>query len=194
MSELEFRAYEESGPENTEETLRVAKKNADKLGIKKIVMASTWGGTIEKALDIFDPEEYELIVVTHNYGFKEGLDQEFPKEKREELMKKGVCVVTGTLAFSGVQSAITRKYKAWDLTGMFARLVRTIIGDGIKVTMEIALMGCDAGTIDVGEDVISIAGTGKGADTCCLIKGSSSRLLENLKVKAIFCKPYIARD
>ena len=59
----------------------------------------------------------------------------------------------------------------------------------IKVVMEIVLMACDAGSVDVGEDVIAIAGTGRGADTCCLIKSTSTRLFEKLRIKAILAKP-----
>src|SRR6056297_1777328 len=117
MSELQFTAFEESGKKNTEETLNLAKKNADALGIKKIVIASTTGFTIEKAIDVFDPEKYELICVTHNYGFKEGIEQEFPDDKLMEMRKKGVCFVTGTLAFSGVQSHLPKKFNCWDMSG-----------------------------------------------------------------------------
>ncbi len=194
MVDLEFKAFETSGKENTEATLNIAKKNADTLGIKKIVIASTRGGTIQKAIEVFNPQEYELVAVTHNYGFKEGVEQEFPEDIRKELESKGVKIVSSTLAFSGVQSSITRMYNAWDISGMFARLVRTIIGDGVKVVMEIVLMATDSGALKVGEDVIALAGTGWGSDTCALIKASSTRMLEDLKVKAIFTKPFIARD
>ena len=188
MQELKFKIFESPG-ENTKDTLELAKFNADLLNIKKICIASTKGDTINQAIKIFDPSIYELIVVTHNYGFREGLEQEFPEKLRNELERQGIKVITGVLAFSGVGSSLLRKYQQYDSTTMFARLIRTVFCQGIKVVMEIVLMACDAGAVDVGEDVISIAGTGRGADTCCLIKSSSTRLFEKLRVKAILAKP-----
>jgi len=189
MQELKFKIFDSPGKENTKETLELAKINADLLNIKKIVIASTGGYTINQAISIFDPSIYKLIVVTHNYGFREGLEQEFPEKLRDELEKQGIKVITGVLAFSGVGSALLRKYQQYDTTAMFSRLIRTIMCQGIKVVMEIVLMACDAGAVDVGEDVISIAGTGRGADTCCLINSTSTRLFEKLHVKAILAKP-----
>jgi hypothetical protein len=37
--------FENPGPQNTEETLQLAKERAEELGIKNIVIASTTGGT-----------------------------------------------------------------------------------------------------------------------------------------------------
>lgn len=191
---FKFTVFEKGGPEHTEATLKIAKENADKAGIKKIVIASTGGNTIKKAIEIFDPSVYELICVTHNYGFKEGIAQEFPDDLRKDLEAKGVKVLSTVLAFSGVQTGINKAYGAWDITGLFARLVRSIIGDGVKVCMECVLMATDSGLVGLGEDVIAVAGTGRGADTCALIRSASTRALDKLKVKAIFCKPYVARE
>jgi uncharacterized protein len=38
-------------------------------------------------------------------------------------------------------------------------------------------------------DVIAVAGTGRGADTCCLIRGNSSNRFFEIKVKKIITKP-----
>ena len=189
MPDLKFKIFDSPGKGNTKETLELAKINADLLNIKKIVIASTRGDTINQAIKIFKTSIYVLIVVTHNFGFREGLEQEFPEKLRNDLEKQGIKVITGVLAFSGVGSSLLRKYQQYDCTTMFARLIRTIMCQGIKVVMEIVLMACDAGAVAVGEDVISIAGTGRGADTCCLIKAASTRLFENLRVKAILAKP-----
>jgi len=189
MQELKFIIFDSPGKENTKETLELAKYNADLLNIKKIVIASTRGDTITQAISIFDPSIYKMIVVTHNYGLREGSEQEFPEKLRSELEQQGIKVITGVLAFSGVGSSLLRKYQQYDSTTMFAQLIRTIICQGIKVVMEIILMACDAGAVEVGEDVIAVGGTGRGADTCCLIKSASTRLFEKLRVKAILAKP-----
>ena len=45
--------FEKAGIENTETTLKIAKKRAEELGIKTIVIASTVGDTAVKAMDVF---------------------------------------------------------------------------------------------------------------------------------------------
>ena len=59
--------FEKPGPQNTEETLKLAKQLAQALGIKNIVVASTTGETGAKASKIL--KGYNVIVVTHVTGF-----------------------------------------------------------------------------------------------------------------------------
>ena len=74
---LKFHVYEKPGKQHTIDTLNIAKENADNLGIKEIVIASTGGYTAEQAVEIFPPAKYNLVIITHNYGFSKGSDQEF---------------------------------------------------------------------------------------------------------------------
>jgi hypothetical protein len=50
---LEVTYFEKVGPQNTDKALEIAKKFADKLGVKDIVVASTTGFVAEKAAQIF---------------------------------------------------------------------------------------------------------------------------------------------
>ena len=43
--------FEKAGMENTETTLKIARKRAEELGIKTIVIASTVGDTAVKAME-----------------------------------------------------------------------------------------------------------------------------------------------
>ena len=98
-------------------------------------------------------------------------------------------MVSSTLAFSGVGSALLRKFQHFDGIALFSKLLRETMGQGIKVGMEMALMAVDNGQVETGENVLTISGTGRGADTCCWITGASSRYFDKLRVKAIFAKP-----
>jgi hypothetical protein len=60
--------FEKAGPENTEETLKLAKMRAEELGIRNVVVASTTGETGVKASKVF--KGYNLVVVSHVTGFK----------------------------------------------------------------------------------------------------------------------------
>ena len=64
-----------------------------------------------------------------------------------------------------------------------------LIGKGYKVAIEITLMAADAGLISPDEEVIAIAGTGRGADTAIVVKPAHAHDAFSLRVKEIICKP-----
>ena len=63
--------FQKAGIENTGETLQIAKQEALKRGIRFILVASTGGDTGLQAARIFHQTAVQVIVVTHNTGFKE---------------------------------------------------------------------------------------------------------------------------
>ncbi|HMF32328.1 MAG TPA: hypothetical protein VKK79_12985 [Candidatus Lokiarchaeia archaeon] len=189
---IEFLAeyFEQSGPDNTDAALAVAKRPAEQLGVKTIICASTWGTTAQKLGEVFDPKEFTVVVVTHNYGFPGPGEVEIPTEVRQQLCDQGIMVVTGTLAFSGISSAIAKGLNTYDYPGFFAQMTRRIFSDGTKVCMEIVMMACDAGCVsDWSQDVIAIAGSGSGADTAWVVKPVSSRGFLDIRMKMLLCKP-----
>jgi len=73
-----------------------------------------------------------------------------------------------------------------------AELIATtlrMLGQGVKVSVEIALMALDNGAIEYGKPVVCVAGSGSGADTCCIITPSYTATLLETKVHEILCKP-----
>jgi len=178
--------FDEPGPQNTDETLRLAKERADELGIKKIIVASTTGETGVKASEVF--KGYDLIVVSHVAWFR-GVDiEEFTKENYEKIIKNGGKVITATHAFGGIGRAIRRKFNTIQADEIIANVLR-LFGQGMKVACEITCMAVDAGCVKPGEEVISIAGTGRGADTAIVIKAASTHDFFETKIKEIICKP-----
>jgi uncharacterized protein len=63
-----------------------------------------------------------------------------------------------------------------------------MFGQGVKVAVEIVAMASDANLLPVA-DVIAVAGTGRGADTCILVAANSSNLFFDIKVREILAKP-----
>ncbi|MFX1350425.1 MAG: hypothetical protein ACFE92_17280 [Promethearchaeota archaeon] len=188
---IEVTYFEKGGPHNTDKALQIAKKYADQFGVKDIIMASTTGTTAEKSLNIFNPDDYNLVVITHSYYFT-GADkrQEFPEEKIKILKNKGLKFFIGTHGFAGPERSIRISLSQWGPVDIIAKYLRTAFSQGVKVCMEIATMVVDAGFIeDIERDIICIAGTGRGADTVCLIKPMPTSLLHQLRVKAILAKP-----
>ena len=67
-----------------------------------------------------------------------------------------------------------------------------MLGQGMKVGVEISLMAMDNGAVPYGEEIIAIGGCGHGADyATTLIPGHSHNLFET-KVIDILCKPRIS--
>lgn len=180
MSEIIY--FETSGPENTDLTLQIAKGYAEKEGIKRIVVASTTGYTAQKAAEVF--KDFSLVVVTHVAGLREPNGQEFPSDLREQLEAGGAKVLTTSHAFDGVN----RLADAGSI-GQIIRDTLRIFCQGVKVAVEIDAMAADAGLVRTDEDVISIAGTGKGADTALVVTPAISRRLFEMRVKKILAKP-----
>lgn len=193
MSNLKIEAvyFEKAGPTNTEKALEIAKKYADQLNIKDIIIASTTGTTAEKSLDFFDPQQYNIGIVTHSFYFVgKGTRQEFSEDKMEELKKKGLKLHVGTHAMSGIERGLRLKKEAWIFVDLLAKMLGNHFCQGVKVCIEIASTACDAGLIpDLDRDIIVLAGTGRGADTVCLIKPAPTSEFKELRVKAILAKP-----
>jgi hypothetical protein len=188
---LEVLYFETGGPHNTDKALEIAKKYADKFDVKEIVIASTTGMTAQKAKELFDLKKYKLIVVTHSYYFG-GSDkrQEFPEELIDNLRREGLIVFSATHAFGSVERSLRISLKQWAPVEIMAKYLRENFSQGTKVCMEIATMVADAGLIsNLDDNIICIGGTGRGADTVCLIKPATTSLFHQLRVKAILAKP-----
>ena len=186
--------FEKQGKENTQRTFELAKKRAEELGIKTILVASTRGETGVKACETF--RGYDVVVVTHSTGFKKPDYQELTDENRAAIEAAGGKILTCQHAFGGVGRAVRKKLRTYELEEFIAYTLR-IFGEGMKVVVEIALMAADAGLVRTDEaasshvrsGVIAIAGTGKGADTAVVLKPANAQAFFDLRVLEILCKP-----
>ena len=186
MTEKKTLYFESPGEENTDATLKAAYERAQELGIRNVVVSSTRGGTALKALEVF--EGFNVVVVTHQAGFREPGRIEMSDETVEEVRARGGKVLTTAHAFGGVSSAIWKKYNTL-APGMLVANVLRIFGQGMKVALEVVLMAADAGLLPMDEDVIAITGTGRGADTAVVVKPAHSTQFFDLYVREIIAKP-----
>jgi hypothetical protein len=178
--------FEKAGKENTEKSLRIAKEEALKRNIKYIVVASTTGETGLKMAEILKDTEIKLVVVTHNTGFSKEGEVEFKEENKKKIEELGGIVYTGTMVLRNLGCAIRNKfqYSEQEIVNSTLRM----FCQGIKVCVEIVAMAADAGLICF-DDVIAVAGTGRGADTVCVIKANSSNRFFDIKIREILAKP-----
>ena len=172
--------FEEPGMVNTEETLKLVAERAKARGISKIIIASTRGDTARLAAERFANTDLKIIVIPHQYGF--GERQRFPPELVAELEHKGHRVYFGTMLFH------TDSLVGNNTPAVLATILRTFC-QGMKVCLEIIMMAADGGCVTVGEKVIAVSGTGRGADTAVVATAASSNRLHELHVSEIICKP-----
>jgi len=178
------------GDENTTQTLALAKARAEELGIKTVVVASTVGDTAVKAVNVF--KGFKVIIVTHVTGMREPNAQEFTAENRKIVEKKGGIIVTAAHAFGAIHRSLGATggppVPTSAIGDVIAMTLRTF-GQGMKVVCEIAAMAADAGLVRTDEEIICIAGTGRGADTAVVLQPGNVHRFFNLRVKEIICKP-----
>jgi hypothetical protein len=182
----EITYFDSPGPENTEQVLDLARRRADELGIRNVLVATTSGRTGALASKIF--KGYDLVVVSHHTGFRSPGAQELQEEFREQILANGARILTTSHALSGVERAVKKQLGSILPLEIMAYTLRTF-GQGIKVCVEITIMAADAGLIPVDGDVIAIGGTGKGADTATVVSPTHSNAFFDLTVREIIAKP-----
>ena len=171
--------FEEPGNKNTEVTLKLALERAQARDIKKIVVASTRGEVAKQAANILADSGIKMVVIPHQFGF---MGMKFPPELITELEKQGHAVHFGTMLFH------TEHLYGMNTPTVMANLLRTFC-QGMKVAVEIVFMATDGGHVDVGEQVVVVTGSGRGADTAVVAIAAPSTRLGELHITEIICKP-----
>jgi hypothetical protein len=135
----------------------------------------------------------DLVVVTHVVGFTKPGEWEFSLEIARQLQKKGVKIVTGTHALSGLERALSRSPKVGggSRTEAIAEALRRIVAVGLKVAVECVLIAADQGTIGIDREVIAVGGTASGADTVCVVRPAHTGNFFDLQVREIVAMPRV---
>lgn len=172
--------FEGIGVDNTEACFDTVDRALSELGIKKVILASTRGDTARYAMDRYRGQGVRLIIVPHQYGFGPG--QRFPLELVDPAQQEGHVVHFGTMLF--------HQEKTWgegpaQAVANFLRL----FCQGVKVCVEILFMAGNAGLVAEGEQVVVVAGTGRGADTALVMTGGTTTNLKGAHISRILCKP-----
>ena len=180
--------FDRPGPGNTDDLMRFSSKRTKELGITHVVVATTQGGTALRAREMFS-KETEIVAVTIAEGFSSKPGWCIKEENRGLLLEKSIRVLTASHALGdGVGGAFSEKYGGKPLE----EVVRDTLyrfGQGMKVCVEIVLMAADSGLIPMNDEIMSIGGTGEGADTCIVVKPAYPRTFFDLEIREILCKP-----
>ena len=178
----EITYFSSAGEEHTQAVFALVDAALAETDIKRIVLASTRGDTARYAMDHYKGKEIRLIIVPHQYGFGPAGRQRFPPELVTRAHEEGHEVYFATMLF--------HMDKLWgsgppQVVADFLRF----FGQGVKVCVEILLMAANGGLVDAGEEVVVVAGTGRGADTALIMTGGTSMAPKQVHVSQILCKP-----
>jgi hypothetical protein len=188
-NDISCRYFHKLGGENSKAVLEAVSRRTEELSISKVLIATCSGRTAYEALKILQ-KEVKIIAVTHVTGYEKPNHQELEEKDRRELEAQGITVLTCQHAFGGVGRAVRNKLSTYQVDEIMAYTLR-IFGQGIKVAIELALMAADAGLVRTDEDVISVGGSGRGADSAIVLQPANSSRFFDLKVKEIICKPTV---
>ncbi|WDN90196.1 uncharacterized protein BuS5_03166 [Desulfosarcina sp. BuS5] len=177
--------FNQKGAVNTEQTLKLACERAKELGIDELVIASTTGDTAYKALEVFSG--FRITSVTIHCGAKEPFKSVMADNVKKDLEGKGVNVLSASHALSGVEKSIAKKYSG-SLPVLLVADTLKLFGQGTKVAVEISVMAADSGALS-GNDIVSIGGSVKGADTALILKPAHQSSFFDLKIREVVCKP-----
>jgi hypothetical protein len=178
------------GPSNTRAVMEIAVGEAVKRGISAIVAASNTGQTVEALLEEARRAGYtgSLVCVSHVNGFVKNGENEMDDAVRRRLEEAGVRICTAAHTLSGTERGISRKFQGAYPVEIIAHTLR-MLGQGTKVSVEIAAMALDGGLIDYGKPVIGIGGSGRGADTAVILSPGYSHSIFETRIHEILCKP-----
>ncbi len=159
--------FDDPEKDYADEVFAVARRRAEELNIKTIIIASTKGNTAVKAVDALKGSR--VIVVAHAFGFDDIGSQPFSKTNRKKVASKGGITLTATHVFASIGRAMRNKFNMYGTEEVIANTLR-LFGHGMKVICEITMMAADSGLVGTDEDVIAIAGRHAGANTAVVLR------------------------
>ena len=107
----------------------------------------------------------------------------------DTMEKAGVIFIGGTHVLTGgADRAIRAKFNGYPPTAIMAETLY-LFSQGMKVCVEIIAMACDMGVLPEGVEVVSVAGTGHGADTAIVATSAASANLFDLQIHRILAMP-----
>lgn len=178
--------WDSAGLHNTNDTIRLAMQRAAELDISHMVIASCTGESARKLLSY--PSKPSIVCVTHHTGFASPGENEMDPSVREDLINQGAQVLTTTHFFAGADRALRLQFGGVYPSEIMAQTLR-ILGQGVKVAVEISIMALDAGLIPYGQEIIALGGTAEGVDAAIVVVPAHSRNFFDTQVREIICMP-----
>jgi hypothetical protein len=180
--------FADRGPANTGRTIACALACCREQSIGTIVVASSSGETALKVRRAAGPE-CGVIAVTYGAGSRFVEEVEAFNANRQRLEAAGINIVRGIHALSATERTFENKYAAKFIPLNLVSDSLRMLGQGMKVCVEVAIMAAEHGCITPAEDVVVIGGSGEGADTAVVLRPAYAAAMFDLRILQILCKP-----
>lgn len=171
--------FETPGPHNTDKVVEVVKERLKEGYVKHVVVASISGRTALKVAENLQDMAVSVVCVSGGPSWlvQSGIEYPFVKgEIREKLEKLKVTIVDktpSTMSGDTIDYGIAR-YGYIPASWVIAETLEAIGGYGLKTAVEATVMATDCAAVPPSTNVISLAGTDKGADTAIVAKSAFS--------------------
>lgn len=166
--------FEKAGEQNTDYVIKAVKERVKQGDLTCVVVASTSGKTALKLAQALRDTEVKIICVTEP---PQRLDWKarwptLTEENRNRLKELAVIIVEN-IPYAAYCSVLdSNQWQIPSPNTLVYMTLRAVGGAGLKVAMEVMFMAVWAGVIPLGERVISIGGTGRGADTAIVVRSA----------------------
>lgn len=189
-------SFDAPGPQNTAAVIQVVKQRLRRGDIEKVLVASESG---RLALRV-RKQVPRACVVCVTYDKETRKKYRKPALMKDGLLEKGVTIVERPepmgrgLVFRNWWERRTLQL-AGPMADLFWMTLICVGGHGFRTAVEIVFVAVEAGIVKVGEKVVSLAGTGRGADSAIVMRGSKFEkavgedAAKRMKVEEILAMP-----
>ena len=179
--------FEKPGKENTEKTLEIAFDRAQRDSLWLLVATTTGETAVLAAKEAQRRGVLDRLIIVGSVPDK-GVQKMTP-ENQKILSDMKVPVVFTTHVLSGAERGLSTRFHGVYPVEIIAHSLR-MLSQGVKVAVEISVMALDCGVLPYGVPVVAVGGTGRGADTACVVTPAGGNAILDCKVHEILCKPY----
>jgi hypothetical protein len=184
--------FNQAGVDNTDGVVEIVHKRLKEGDIRSVVVASSSGATGLKFARKM-ARETNLVIVSNHPGYAAPGVWNFDLNILKELESMGCRVVRQSHILSGLERSISSKFSGASHTEVLAEALRSLLGVGMKVAIECAIMAADSGAISI-EKTVAVGGTsterGKGADCAIVVWPSHFNNFFDFRVLEILAKPF----
>jgi len=170
--------FDNPGPANTQDVIEAVKERAKEGDIGHIGVASISGKTALRVAQELRSLNISIVCVSGPPSWSIFEEYDYPmvkKEMREKLEELGVKIVDRTpSSLSDTIEYGLARYGYIPASFAVAETLLAIGGYGMKTAVEAVLMATDCGAIPAYMPIISIGGSGSGADTAIVAKSTYS--------------------
>ncbi len=178
MEEGKILYFEAPGPQNTEYVVAVVKERVLRGDVGHIVVCSMSGRTALKVANAVRGLDVHVCCVTGSaswqiHGYRWPLVRGDARRKLEELEVDIIERTPSTLSGETIDYGLAR-YGWVPASWIVAETLEAVGGYGLKTAVEGVLVATDSGAVPPYLKVVSVAGTGSGADTAIVAKSTFS--------------------